>query len=88
MSKLEKSIDRFFSSLERLEAACESRGEVNGWGDSDAAAEIAALKEDRVQLQAELEDARSHNHALEQTAEELTGRLDHAIGELRDTLEG
>ena len=76
---------RFSAALDRLEASLVQR-DAKQRLDETLARELAALKEDRGRLAAELERLNSEKVALEGFTDEVAGRLEGAIREIRAVL--
>jgi hypothetical protein len=90
MSKLDSAIRNFNAALDRLEEAARSKGTKSA---SDQAAiqqeiaiELRALKEDRARLADELTRLNVEKIALEGFTDEVAGRLEGAIREIRAVL--
>jgi len=85
MSRLEIAAQRFSEALEALEEFADSlsglRGEV-----ATSKARLAALDEERQRLLARIAELEDENRALAGITEEVEGRLDGAIGEIRAAL--
>jgi hypothetical protein len=94
MKKLDSAIKRFSSALERLETVAQEKAPVtNGAAHSFAnsfereiAVELSALKEDRARLADELTRLNVEKIALEGFTDEVAGRLEGAIREIRAVL--
>ena len=90
MKKLDSAIKRFTSALERLEIAAQENAPVaNGAAHSfehKIAVELGALKEDRARLADELTRLNVEKIALEGFTDEVAGRLEGAIREIRAVL--
>ncbi|NWG45829.1 MAG: DUF4164 family protein [Alphaproteobacteria bacterium] len=87
MSALDDAMDRFSQALDRLETALGRRlksAEAGG----DLEKELSALREDRARLKRELEAARADYAKLEKTTDQVSGRLDGTISELKSMLGG
>lgn len=76
---------RFSAALDRLEASLAQR-EAKQRLDETLARELAGLKEDRTRLATELERLHSEKVALEGFTDEVAGRLEGAIREIRAVL--
>lgn len=90
MTQLTSALDRLSAALVTLESAAESRLELGqGAGEDQAGLEAAMeeLRADRNRLAAELETVRAESIALEETTDEVAGRLDGAIAGIREVLE-
>ena len=87
MSRLDSAIRRFNAALERLEAAARrSNGHAPSPFDDSIAKELNALREDRAKLADELSRLNVEKVALEGFTEEVAGRLEGAIREIRAVL--
>jgi hypothetical protein len=90
MKKLDSAIKRFSSALERLETVAQENAPVaNGASHSferEIAVELSALKEDRARLADELTRLNVEKIALEGFTDEVAGRLEGAIREIRAVL--
>ncbi|NOT39478.1 MAG: DUF4164 family protein [Alphaproteobacteria bacterium] len=87
MSRLDSAIRRFNAALERLEAAARrSNGHAPSPFDDTLAKELNALREDRAKLADELSRLNVEKVALEGFTEEVAGRLEGAIREIRAVL--
>ncbi len=87
MSRLDSAIRRFNAALERLEAAARrTNGSAPSPFDDTLANELNALKEDRAKLADELSRLNVEKVALEGFTEEVAGRLEGAIREIRAVL--
>jgi len=78
-------MSRFAASLDKLEAALAKR-EVSAKFDETLVLELAGLKEDRARLAAELARLHGEKVALEGFTDEVAGRLEGAIREIRAVL--
>jgi len=85
MSRLDSAMSRFAASLDKLEAALAKR-EVSAKFDETLVLELAGLKEDRARLAAELARLHGEKVALEGFTDEVAGRLEGAIREIRAVL--
>lgn len=90
MSRLETAMERFSAALDALElriqkAVAAGAAGANGHAAGDAEAE--ALRAERDRLQAEVERLGDECRALEDLTDQIAGRLDSAIDEIRATLE-
>ena len=86
MKRLDSAIQKFTAALERLEAAAR-RG--NGHAvpyDDTITTELNKLREDRARLADELTRLNVEKVALEGFTEEVAGRLEGAIKEIRAVL--
>lgn len=87
MTRLDSAIHRFTTALERLEAAVRrGNGHAMSPFDDGLARELNALKEDRARLADELSRLNVEKVALEGFTEEVAGRLEGAIREIRAVL--
>ena len=86
MSKLDSSIERFFKSLDDLEAAVNRRS-VQDQSLEKVHRELAALTEDRSRLAQELDALKAQNKRLDEMNDEVAERLDGAIQEIQGVLE-
>ena len=97
MKKLDSAIKRFNSALERLEIATQEKAPAtngaahatNGAAqpfEREIAVELSALKEDRARLADELTRLNVEKIALEGFTDEVAGRLEGAIREIRAVL--
>ncbi|MFN9542894.1 MAG: DUF4164 family protein [Alphaproteobacteria bacterium] len=90
MSKLDSAIRNFNAALDRLEEAARNRG-ARAPGEQasieqEIAVELRALKEDRARLAEELNRLNVEKIALEGVTDEVAGRLEGAIREIRAVL--
>lgn len=90
MSKLDSAIRNFNAALDRLEEAARNRaarapGEQASI-EQEIAVELRALKEDRARLAEELNRLNVEKIALEGFTDEVAGRLEGAIREIRAVL--
>ncbi len=87
MKKLDSAIARFNAALERLEVAAKSGNEhVTSPFDDEIEGELNALREDRARLADELSRLNVEKVALEGFTDEVAGRLEGAIREIRAVL--
>jgi hypothetical protein len=90
MSKLDSAIRNFNAALDRLEDAARSRGtrapSEHASIEHEIAVELRALKEDRARLAEELSRLNVEKIALEGFTDEVAGRLEGAIREIRAVL--
>lgn len=87
MKRLDSAIQKFTTALERLEAAARRRnGQAQVPFDNTLTTELNALKEDRARLADELTRLNVEKVALEGFTEEVAGRLEGAIREIRAVL--
>ncbi|MBV9542705.1 MAG: DUF4164 family protein [Alphaproteobacteria bacterium] len=85
MSRLDVAVARFNAALKALE---EGAGPVPALRKqaAESSAKIEALNAERERLLARIAELEEENRALSQTTEEVEGRLDDAIGEIRAAL--
>jgi chromosome segregation ATPase len=92
MSALEVAEGRLDAALARLEDAVRRRSDRPAAADEGGiarhVAELAALGEECERLRLALAEAQAQKDELEQRATTVGDRLDHAIGELGQILEG
>ena len=90
MSKLDSAIRAFNDALDRLDEAARTKSARTGTAPSALQQEIAvqlrALKEDRARLSEELTRLNVEKVALEGFTDEVAGRLEGAIREIRAVL--
>ena len=90
MSKLDSAIQKFNSALERLENAAQGNAPAAQAKpvsfEQEIAVELSALKEDRARLADELTRLNVEKIALEGFTDEVAGRLEGAIREIRAVL--
>jgi hypothetical protein len=87
MKRLDSAIQRFTAALEKLEAAARrGQGHAMTPFDDTLSRELNALKEDRARLADELSRLNVEKVALEGFTEEVAGRLEGAIREIRAVL--
>jgi predicted nucleic acid-binding Zn-ribbon protein len=90
MSKLDSAIQRFNSALERLEKVAQGNGPATQAKpmafEQEISVEFSALKEDRARLADELTRLNVEKIALEGFTDEVAGRLEGAIREIRAVL--
>lgn len=87
MKKLDSAIARFNAALERLEVAAKSgNGHATSAFGDEIEGELNALKEDRARLADELSRLNVEKVALEGFTDEVAGRLEGAIREIRAVL--
>jgi predicted nucleic acid-binding Zn-ribbon protein len=85
MSRLDSAIARFSAALDALERAAQAR--LSSDDQLPAALTlIAALKADKAQLEAELDALLEERERLEGLNDEVAGRLDTAIRDIRSAL--
>jgi chromosome segregation ATPase len=85
MSRLDIAAERFERALQALEEAGAPLADLRGEA-ADARARLAALSQEREQLLARIAELEDENRALAGITEEVEGRLDGAIGEIRAAL--
>jgi vacuolar-type H+-ATPase subunit E/Vma4 len=85
MSRLELAQKRLAKALEGLEKAAELAGQ-RGKAEAGAAARTAALIREREQLLERIAQLEDELAALSSATQEVKGRLDGAIGEIRAAL--
>ena len=90
MNKLDSAIRSFNAALDRLEDAARSRSAMapsqQASLEHEIAVELRALKEDRARLAEELNRLNVEKIALEGFTDEVAGRLEGAIREIRAVL--
>lgn len=90
MKKLDSAIKRFSSALEQLETAAADEARPAPAAPStferEIVVELTALKEDRAKLADELTRLNVEKVALEGFTDEVAGRLEGAIREIRAVL--
>ena len=87
MKRLDSAIQRFNAALERLEtAARRTNGQSQPPYDDTLTGELNKLREDRARLADELTRLNVAKVALEGFTEEVAGRLEGAIREIRAVL--
>ena len=85
MSRLELAQERLAAALEKLEKATASVGQSRPGADQ-AASRLAALETERQTLLARIAALEEELTALSGITEDVEGRLDGAIGEIRAAL--
>ena len=85
MSRLDIAAQRFNEAIDSLEEAIDSLAGARGES-SDAKTKIAAMTEERERLLARIAELEDENRSLAGITEEVEGRLDGAIGEIRAAL--
>ncbi len=85
MTRLDSAMARFSAALDKLETALSRQSERTQLDDT-LVRELANLKEDRARLAAELERLHGEKVALEGFTDEVAGRLEGAIREIRAVL--
>ena len=85
MSRLDLAAERLAAALENLEKAAETAGESRAPAPADTA-RIAALEEERERLLARIAALEEELASLSGITEEVEGRLDGALGEIRAAL--
>lgn len=86
MSKLDSAMERFSAALDRLEAGI-NRRTITSQANGSLEREIAALRDDRSRLADELDRMKAHARQLDDTANDVSDRLDEAIAGIRAVLE-
>jgi predicted metal-dependent hydrolase len=87
MKRLDSAIARFNAALERLEDAARRGGDKTASSFAqEIAGELSALREDRERLADELTRLNVEKVALEGFTDEVAGRLEGAIREIRAVL--
>lgn len=86
MSKLDSAMERFSAALDQLEAGINRRG-IKAQNASSSERELVALREDRSRLADELDQMKARTRQLDETAEDVSTRLDEAIAGIRAVLE-
>lgn len=85
MSRLDSAKARFDAAVEKLETAIKRRVEQEKF-DQAFVNELAGLKDDRARLATELDRLNDEKNALEGFTDEVAGRLEGAIREIRAVL--
>ena len=85
MSRLDDAVQRFDAALAALESQTAPLAGL-GQAAADSMAKLAALNEERDRLLARIAELEDENRALAGATEEVEGRLDGAIGEIRAAL--
>lgn len=85
MSRLDSALARFSAALNTLDAAL-AKKPVAPRLDEALTRELAGLKDDRARLAGELERLNGEKVALEGFTDEVAGRLEGAIREIRAVL--
>ncbi|HTP76433.1 MAG TPA: DUF4164 family protein [Rhizomicrobium sp.] len=85
MSRLDIAAERFREVLQGLEEAVAPLAGLKAEA-ATAKARLAELGEERDRLLARIAELEEENRALSEIAEEVEGRLDGAIGEIRVAL--
>jgi FtsZ-binding cell division protein ZapB len=80
---LDGAIDRFNQAVERLDSALEQAAGRVGAALAPSQKEVQALKEDRARLAEQLGQARSDYAALQTVTDQVEGRIDTAIENIR-----
>ena len=86
MSRLDSAIARFTAALERLEGIAKRGNGPLAPLDEGLSKELNALREDRARLADELTRLNVEKIALEGFTDEVAGRLEGAIREIRAVL--
>jgi len=85
MSRLDIAAKRFNEALDSLEEASDTLAGLRSES-SEVKAKIAAMTEEREHLLARIAELEDENRSLTGITEEVEGRLDGAIGEIRAAL--
>jgi len=85
MTKLDDAKARLFAALEMLEHSVERQGKT-AWQSANSMAELALLKSERERLFARIAALEDESRTLAGLTEEVEGRLDGAIAEIREVL--
>ncbi len=85
MNRLDLAQERLNRALETLEKAAESVAQ-RSWHMPDTEARLAAQLAERERLQARLAELEDELAALSSASQDVEGRLDGAIGEIRAAL--
>ncbi|MGZ5932542.1 MAG: DUF4164 family protein [Rhizomicrobium sp.] len=85
MSRLDIAAERFNAALQALENATAPLAGLRTEA-AEAQARVAELTEERERLLARIAELEDENRSLAGIAEEVEGRLDGAIGEIRVAL--
>ena len=85
MSRLDVAAERFGRALQKLEEIATPLASARH-DSANAMAKLAELSEERERLLARIADLEDENRALAGITEEVEGRLDGAIGEIRAAL--
>jgi chromosome segregation ATPase len=80
---LDGAIDRFNQAVERLDSALEQAGGRVGAALAPSQKEVQALQDDRTRLAEQLDQARSDYAALQTVTDQVEGRIDTAIENIR-----
>jgi len=86
MGRLDLARDRLQAALENLEKTAKSRTDSRSEMAGGAAAKLAALETEREQLLARVAELEEELAALSSLTDDVEGRLDGAIGEIRAAL--
>jgi chromosome segregation ATPase len=85
-ARIEDAIARLRSSLNLLEAAAARRAEADR-SKSTLETELALMQDDRARLAVELDSALARANRLDTTTDELSRRIERAIGSVRSVIE-
>lgn len=85
-ARIEEGIARLRSSLAMLEAAAARRAESDR-SKSTLETELALMQDDRARLAVELDSALARANRLDTTTDELSRRIERAIGSVRSVIE-
>jgi chromosome segregation ATPase len=85
---LDGAIDRFNQAVERLDSALEQAGGRVGDALAPSQKEVQALQEDRTRLAEQLGQARVDYAALQTVTDQVEGRIDTAIENIRLMMRG
>jgi chromosome segregation ATPase len=85
MSRLDIAVQRFNAAVEALDSRAAPLAGLKAAA-ADSKARIAELAEERDRLLGRIAELEEENRALAATTEEVEGRLDGAIGEIRAAL--
>ncbi len=85
MSRLDDAVQRFDAALAALESQTAPLAGL-GQAAADSMTRLAALHEERDRLLARIAELEDENRALAGVTQEVEGRLDGAIGEIRAAL--
>jgi chromosome segregation ATPase len=85
MGRLDSVTERFNRAVDRLAAASELR-QTNAKEHHALKREMETLQQERTRLLAELDTARAQARHYSSLVDDVSGRLDAAIDELRDVL--
>lgn len=85
-ARIDEAIARLRSSLGLLEAAAARRAESDR-SKSTLETELALMQDDRARLAVELDSALARANRLDTTTDELSRRIERAIGSVRSVIE-